>query len=98
MEAIARSGTVVCEPVHRFRLEAPQDTIPQILRVLGRMQAAAQVNGIVLEGELTAARMHELQVKLRALTRGEGVLEFEFDRSEPGHGHPPSRPRTDPKP
>ena len=37
----------------------------------------------VLEGEIPAARVHELNQQLPALTRGEGVLESAFDRYQP---------------
>lgn len=33
----------------------------------------------VLKGQIPAARVHELQRRLPSLTRGEGVLESEFD-------------------
>ena len=39
----------------------------------------------MLTGEIPAARVHELQQQLPALTRGEGVLETEFA------GYRPSR-------
>jgi ribosomal protection tetracycline resistance protein len=34
----------------------------------------------VVEGEIPAARVHELRRQLPGLTRGEGVLETEFSR------------------
>jgi ribosomal protection tetracycline resistance protein len=52
----------------------------------------------VLEGEIPAARIHELQQLLPALTRGEGVLECAFDRYQPVDGTNPTRPRTDHNP
>jgi ribosomal protection tetracycline resistance protein len=48
-----------------------------------------------LEGEVPAAHVHELQLELRAPTRGEGVLECLFDRYEPVRGAIPTRRRTD---
>jgi ribosomal protection tetracycline resistance protein len=51
-----------------------------------------------LEGDVPAARMHELQQQVRALTRGEGVLELGFDRYEPVHGPIPTRKRIDHNP
>ena len=51
-----------------------------------------------LEGEIPAARVHELQQQLPALTRGEGVLESAFDRYQPVRGTVPTRPRTDHNP
>jgi ribosomal protection tetracycline resistance protein len=52
----------------------------------------------VLEGNVPAARVHELQQKLPALTRGEGVLESGFARYQPVRGAVPTRRRTDHNP
>jgi ribosomal protection tetracycline resistance protein len=51
----------------------------------------------VIEGDIPAARVHELRLQLPALTRGEGVVECEFDRYQAvaAGSPPPSRPRTD---
>jgi ribosomal protection tetracycline resistance protein len=49
-------------------------------------------------GEIAAARVDELQQQLWALTRGEGVLEYAFERYEPVRSAAPSRPRTDQNP
>ena len=103
MAALQQAGTVVCEPVHRFRLDAPAGTLAQLLPALARLRAVphTQVTGdvsTVLEGDIPAARVHGLRQQLPALTRGEGVLECTFDRYEPVSGTPPARPRTDNNP
>ena len=49
----------------------------------------------MLEGDVPAARVHELRLELPALTRGEGVLECSFDRYEPVSGTIPTRARSD---
>jgi ribosomal protection tetracycline resistance protein len=103
MNALKKAGTVVCEPIHRFHLEFPDDTLGAILSVLSRLHAVPDAPAIrgssgTVEGEIPAVRMHELQLQLRALTRGEGVLEFSFDRYEPVDGVVPARPRTDHNP
>ena len=48
----------------------------------------------------SAARVHKLRQHLPALTRGEGVLECDFEvaRYQPVGGKPPIRPRTDHNP
>jgi ribosomal protection tetracycline resistance protein len=51
-----------------------------------------------MEGEIPAARVHELTRQLPSLTRGEGVLESTFERYEPVRGTIPTRPRTDDDP
>jgi ribosomal protection tetracycline resistance protein len=104
MSALRRAGTVVCEPVHRFRLDFPADTLALVLSTLARLGAVAgtptlRESWATLEGEIPAARMHELQRSLGSLTRGEGVLELSFDHYEPVVADPvPTRHRTDDNP
>lgn len=100
MTALARAGTRVQEPVHRFELELPADCLGQVLPALARLRAvpgapSPTASGYLLAGDLPAAHAHELQQQLPALTRGEGVLETRFDRYQPVPGPPPERPRTD---
>jgi ribosomal protection tetracycline resistance protein len=103
MSALKRAGTVVCEPIHRYHLEAHADTVRLILPVLARLGALpraqmTQGSELSLAGEIPAARVHDLRQRLRALTHGEGVLEFAFDHHAPVHGEAPVRPRTDNNP
>jgi ribosomal protection tetracycline resistance protein len=100
MDALQQAGTVVCEPIHRFRLDAPAGTLGAVLPVLARLGAvpgAPTLRGAsyLLEGEVPAARVHELQQQLSAPTRGEGVLETALDRFQPVRGPVPTRPRTE---
>jgi ribosomal protection tetracycline resistance protein len=103
MSALRRAGTVVCEPIHRFRLECPAESLRTVLSALGRMAATphettSTSDTATVDGEIAAARMHDLQLSVRSLTRGEGVLECEFDRYDPVRGRPPARPRSIPDP
>ncbi|MEV6165272.1 translation factor GTPase family protein [Streptomyces sp. NPDC052052] len=103
MGALKEAGTTVYEPMHRFRLEFPADLLGPVLPVLAQLRAAPgapTVNGAsgVLEGEIPAARVHELQQRLPGLSRGEGVLETDFDSYRAVVGTPPDRPRTDRNP
>lgn len=105
MDALRRAGTGVYEPMHRFRLEIPADTFGATVPVLARLRAVPETQetlgaSCVLEGEIPAARVHEMQQRLPALTRGEGVLECAFDRHsyQPVGGEVPTRPRTDQNP
>jgi ribosomal protection tetracycline resistance protein len=103
MTALARAGTRVYEPWQRFRLEAPADALTPLLALLSRLDAAARTRDLqrwscVLEGEVPAARMRELEQQLPALTRGEGVLEGAFDGYRPVRGEIWSRPRSDHNP
>ena len=108
VDALRQAGTQVLEPVHRFRLEIPADTLGVVLPALARLRAvprgqtaAGQGPGdasSVLEGDIPAARTHELGQQLPALTRGEGVLESEFDHYQPVQGPYPVRSRWDNNP
>ncbi|MEU7469023.1 translation factor GTPase family protein [Streptomyces sp. NPDC044984] len=103
-EALRRAGTAVCEPVHRFRLEAPADSLGALLPVLSGLGAVPRTTrtrgGLcVLDGTVPAARVHELEQRLPGLTRGEGELESAFAHYAPvTRGTPPRRPRTDHNP
>jgi ribosomal protection tetracycline resistance protein len=52
----------------------------------------------VIEGDVPAARVHDLELALPSLTSGEGVLESAFDHYRPIRGEPPTRQRTDHNP
>jgi ribosomal protection tetracycline resistance protein len=100
MRALEEAGTRVCEPVHRFHLELPADTLSVVLPALARLGAVPQAvdrQGPVylVQGEISAARMHDVQQRVPSLTRGEGVVEFDFDRYEEVDGTIPTRARAD---
>ncbi|WP_412538926.1 translation factor GTPase family protein [Longispora sp. K20-0274] len=105
MTALRAAGTAVFEPLHHFRLDLPADTLGPVLPVLARLGAVPgtpviEGAGCVLEGDVPAARVHELEQRIPGLTRGEGVLEYAFDRyRQVSPGAPvPERPRTDHNP
>jgi ribosomal protection tetracycline resistance protein len=101
--ALRQAGTVVCEPVHRFRLDAPADALGPVLAALTRLHgvphdSVTRDDALTIRGEIPAARVHELRGVLPGLTRGEGVLECAFDRYEPVAGPVQARPRWDANP
>ena len=103
MSALRQAGTAVCEPIHRFRLDAPADTLGPLLAGLTRLRAVPRTQvtrgtSVTLDGDIPAALVHQLRQELPALTRGEGVLECVFDRYVPVTGAIPTRPRTDDNP
>src|SRR4051794_26041558 len=103
MDALKEARTVVCEPIHRFHVGLPADTLGAVLPVLSKVHALPEppeVRGswATLEGDVPAAQMTELQQRLRGLTRGEGVAELVFDRYEPVGKPVPTRARTDDNP
>jgi ribosomal protection tetracycline resistance protein len=44
MAALRAAGTVVCEPIHRFRLDTPADTLTLLLPALARLHAVPEVS------------------------------------------------------
>jgi ribosomal protection tetracycline resistance protein len=103
MAALRRAGTTVHEPMQRFHLEIPEDSLGAVLQVLAPLRAVADTtvphdSRHELEGVIPAARVHELQQRLPGLTHGEGVLDSAFDHYRPVRGTPPVRPRSDNNP
>jgi ribosomal protection tetracycline resistance protein len=103
MAALKQAGTLVYEPIHRFHLEFPSDVLGPMLPALAQLNAVPETptmhgSSCAVDGEIPAARVHDLQQRLPVLTRGEGVLECEFGCYQPVRGDAPSRPRTDHNP
>jgi ribosomal protection tetracycline resistance protein len=103
MQALKQAGTTVYEPIHRFHLDVPTDTLGPVVPALARLRAVSQTPALrgttcTVQGEIPAAQVHELQQLLPALTRGEGVLECVFDRYQAVRGAIPTRPRSDHNP
>ena len=78
MGALRRAGTQVLEPVHRFELELPADALGPVLPViaqLGGVPGNPVLHGAtcMLDGDVPAARVHELRQRLPGLTRGRGA-------------------------
>ncbi|WP_329263452.1 TetM/TetW/TetO/TetS family tetracycline resistance ribosomal protection protein [Streptomyces sp. NBC_01478] len=104
VEALRRAGSQVYEPMHRFRVEVPADTLGALLPVLAGVRAVpgtTETQGAlcVLEGVVPAAQVHGLERQLPGLTRGEGEWESAFDHYAPvAQGTVPERARTDHNP
>jgi ribosomal protection tetracycline resistance protein len=103
MSALSEAGTRVYEPIHRFLLEMPADTLGSVLPMLAKLLAvpleqATKGSLCVIAGDVPAAAVHRLHQQLPALTRGEGVVESAFDHYEPVRGEIPARPRSDHNP
>jgi ribosomal protection tetracycline resistance protein len=100
MRALAEAETVVCEPVHRFRLEVPTGALGAVAQALARLglpvRSMATNGGMSeLEGDVAAANLNDLHRLVPGLTGGLGVLESVLDHHRPVRGDPPRRPRTD---
>jgi ribosomal protection tetracycline resistance protein len=103
MAALRQAGTAVFEPMHRFHLDLPADTLGAVLPVLIRLGAlpeapATHGPSCVLAGDIPAAGVHGLELRLPSLTRGEGMLECAFDHYRQVRGTVPTRSRSDHNP
>jgi ribosomal protection tetracycline resistance protein len=103
MDALSRAGTAVFEPLHRFLLDIPAQRSVVTVEALPRLDATpldivTRGSSCLVEGEIPAARVHDLERELPALTGGEGGLETVFDRHRRVRGVIPSRARTDANP
>ena len=86
--AVRDADTIVCEPVQRFRIDAPESSLAGLLRALARLRATPEqptIEGrwLTLQGEITADAVPSLRRQLHGLTHGEGVLDVEFARYAP---------------
>ncbi|UCM90431.1 elongation factor G [Streptomyces marincola] len=99
-EAIRRAGTVVCEPVDRFTLEAPADDLSAVLALLGRHGAVPEgmrTTGpvAVVTGTLRTADVQAVRAGLHGAAHGEGLLESAHDHYRPVRAGAGAEPRGD---
>ncbi len=103
LQALQNAGTTVNEPLHRLRLEIPADTYGAVLPALAALGGTPELpvpdrSVYRLGGLVPAASVHRLYQALPELTRGEALLETEFDSYRTVAGLPPVRARTGPNP
>jgi ribosomal protection tetracycline resistance protein len=96
-EAVRRAGTVVCEPVDRFRVEVPAETASAVLSLIGRHRGipdAPQTSETiaVITGTLPTTALDAVRRGLHSAARGEGLFESTFVHHRPTRGKPPRRP------
>jgi ribosomal protection tetracycline resistance protein len=102
MQALHAAGTVVSEPVARLSLEVPEDTASGVGTMLSRLhvrvRGAFRANGIAsIQAVAPLAAVRDVQAMLPGLTRGEGLVDADFEGYEPVIGAtPPTRARTTP--
>lgn len=101
--ALARAGTVVCEPVDRLDLEVPTASLGAILGLIGQVGGSIDQTDLAgpatrLRGLLRTSEVRGLAIRLPDVTNGEGVLIHEFDHYEAVRGDPPTRERVGPDP
>jgi ribosomal protection tetracycline resistance protein len=96
VQALERARTVVCEPIVRVNIETPANAVGAVLASVARLGGVLGPPSLLgelstIETVMPAARAHDLQRQLPALTGGEGVLESEFCGYQPVSGTAPFR-------
>jgi ribosomal protection tetracycline resistance protein len=87
-QALAQSGTVMCEPTVHVSLEVPTRSVGVVLPALARLGAAVEAPApraelTTIEAVMPVTSAGELQRHLAALTGGEGVAESTFAGYQP---------------
>ncbi|HEY2694668.1 MAG TPA: translation factor GTPase family protein [Pseudonocardiaceae bacterium] len=103
MNALARAGTAVHEPVDEFELDIPVSALSSVLVLLGEARARLrepELDGesYRLRGELPAGRVPDVQRALPGLTGGEAAFAARPSGFQPVSGPPPTRERSDSNP
>lgn len=104
VEALRRAGSQVYEPMHRFRVEAPTDTLGALLPVLAALRAVprtteTQGSLCVLEGAVAGGSSTRVGAAVAGADAWGGEWESAFDHYAPvAHGIVPERARTDHNP
>jgi ribosomal protection tetracycline resistance protein len=86
--ALRQAGTRVCQPVERFDLNVPQQTLDRVTALLGRLGAVVDDTSMAggytdLSGTMPSSRVPQVVVALPDLTGGEAVLTSGFDHYAP---------------
>jgi ribosomal protection tetracycline resistance protein len=88
--ALERAGTVVCEPWDRVELDVPEDAISAVLGAVVRVGGLpeppvvdGEVGWAVIESEVPAERVRDVERALPGMTGGLGVLIARFDSYRP---------------
>ncbi|MBY5768911.1 translation factor GTPase family protein [Rhizobium laguerreae] len=102
-DALSAAQTVLCEPIDRFHLEAPAESLSGLLTLLAKSAATMTDSVIVdgmarLEGTMASAMIQSVQQQLPGLTSGAGTMETGFDHYAPMAGPPRVRRRSGPDP
>ncbi|NKL83253.1 elongation factor G [Rhizobium leguminosarum] len=102
-DALSAAQTVLCEPIDRFHLEAPAESLSGLLTLLAK-SAATMTDSMIadgmarLEGAMASAMVQGVQQQLPGLTSGAGTMETSFDHYAPMAGPPRSRQCSGPDP
>ena len=95
-EALEKTGTHVCAPVHRFELETPEESAPGILIALtdtgAELRGQETRDGVChLTGTIAAKAVHGFERRLPGLSSGEAVFTSTLEGYRRVRGEVPRR-------
>lgn len=95
-EALLRAGTVVCEPVHRYELDARSDAAAKVLTVVTNSRGTVEQqtvsgNRCRVVGSIPASNVHIVARQTPELAHGEGTFATDFAGYWPVGGRAPRR-------
>lgn len=101
--ALAKAGTVVCEPVDSFTLDTTVASLESVVSLVSRFEGVIMDTGpvhdrITITGTIPVRQVRPLATQLPDLTSGEAILTVDHDHFAPVTGPPPVRPRVGPDP
>lgn len=90
-EAIQVAGTVVCDPIERFIIEAPVQSTSSVLGLLSRHRAVPEDTQpgqaiVTITGTLPTAEVDAVRRGLHSASHGEGIIEAHLDHYSPMRG------------
>lgn len=88
MNGLAASGTILLEPMLRFRMTVPEEIggrmLSDLVQMRARFDSPVIANGrCIVKGVISAAESLDFPVKVRSLTAGRGVWTTTFSGYEP---------------
>ena len=100
IDALKQAETTVLEPIQRFSLDVPIDSLGDVLSALivARalpQQTTTQGRSAQVTGTIPTEEIHQLEQRLPGLSQGEGMFTAEFNHYTEINGTLPSRARTD---
>lgn len=83
MEGLRRAGTRLLEPIYRYHILAPEETLGSIAGDMNKMRGSIETpvfeEGMVrVSGWVPVATSHEYSIPFNSLTKGKGILRFQF--------------------
>ncbi len=83
MDGLKNCGTKLLEPIYRYHIMAPEDTLGIIAGDINSMRGTIESpdfedDTVRISGLIPVANSHDYGIRLSSLTKGKGIIRFEF--------------------